>query len=74
MDRRPGVHDEPKHIFQGEITLKLLEVLDIKYTVVSKETKESEVEEKMKEFKEILNKGKSSLLLLEKELWNMMEK
>ena len=30
----PGVHDEPQHIFQGEITLKLLDDLDIKYMVI----------------------------------------
>ena len=35
----PGVHDETQQVFQGEITLKLLEDLDIKYIVVSKETK-----------------------------------
>ncbi len=23
----PGIHDEPQHVFQGEITLKLLETL-----------------------------------------------
>ena len=62
----PGVHDEPQHVFQGEITLKLLEDLDIKYTVVSKETKENEVEEKMKEFSEILKKGKSVAFVIRK--------
>ena len=34
----PGVHDEPQHIFQGEITLDLLEALDIPAFVISKET------------------------------------
>ena len=62
----PGVHDEPQHIYQGEITLKLLEDLDIKYSVVSKETKENEVEEKMKEFKDILSKGKSVAFVIRK--------
>ena len=32
----PGVHDEPQHIFQGEITLKLLEDLDITIYLISK--------------------------------------
>ena len=62
----PGVHDEPQHIFQGEITLKLLEDLDIKYLVVSKETKDNEIEEKMKEFNEILKKGKSVAFVIRK--------
>ena len=55
----PGVHDEPQHIFQGEITLKLLDDLDIKYMVVSKETKEEEIKEKMNQFQEELKKGKT---------------
>lgn len=25
----PGIHDEPQHIYQGEVTLKLLEDMDI---------------------------------------------
>ena len=35
---QPGVHDEPQHKKQGEITLELLEILDIKYTVINKDS------------------------------------
>ena len=31
----PGVHDEPQHVKQGEVTLKLLESMDIEYRVLS---------------------------------------
>lgn len=31
----PGVHDEPQHIKQGEVTLKLLETMGIEYCVLS---------------------------------------
>ena len=62
----PGVHDEPQHIFQGEITLKLLDDLDIKYMVISKETKEEEVKEKMNLFQEELNKGKTVSFVIRK--------
>lgn len=34
---RPGVPDEPQHIKQGKVTTGLLEVLGIKYEVLSKE-------------------------------------
>lgn len=54
----PGVHDEPQHIYQGEITCKLLEVMDIQYMIISKETAVAEVEAKMKEFNKLLNNGK----------------
>ena len=30
----PGVHDEPQHIYQGEVTVKLLEDMDIKSFVI----------------------------------------
>ncbi len=31
----PGVHDEPQHVKQGEVTLKLLEAMDIEYRILS---------------------------------------
>ena len=34
----PGVKDEPQHIFQGELTLPLLDCLEIAYTVISEDT------------------------------------
>lgn len=54
----PGVHDEPQHIFQGEVTCKLLECMDIQYMIVSKDTTEAELNQKMKEFNELLRQGK----------------
>ena len=35
----PGVHDEPQHIYQGEVTVKLLDDMDIKSFIISKDTK-----------------------------------
>lgn len=32
----PGIHDEPQHIYQGEVTLKLLEDMGIRYFVIGK--------------------------------------
>lgn len=34
----PGVHDEPQHIFQGEITLPLLETMSVPYFILTKTT------------------------------------
>ena len=34
----PGVHDEPQHIYQGEITCKLLDLMDIENFVIDKDT------------------------------------
>ena len=39
----PGVHDEPQHIYQGEVTVKLLEDMDIKTFIIGKDTTEDEL-------------------------------
>ena len=62
----PGVHDEPQHIYQGEVTLKLLEDMDIAAFVVSKETEEAELEAKMAEFRELWRLGKQTALVIRK--------
>lgn len=40
----PGVKDEPQHIFQGEVTIPLLEVLQIPCEVIGNQTTEEEME------------------------------
>ena len=45
----PGVHDEPQHIYQGEITQKLLEDLDIANYVIDKNTSVDELKKIMDE-------------------------
>lgn len=54
----PGIHDEPQHIYQGEVTVKLLEDMDIASFVIGKDTTEEELSAKMAEFKEVLATGK----------------
>ena len=52
---QPGVHDEPQHEKQGEITLKLLELLDINYTVINNESEFDDLKNTFdNEFKEKL--------------------
>lgn len=62
----PGVHDEPQHIYQGEVTLKLLEDMDIAYFVIGKDTTEDDVNKAMKGFNEILAKGKDVAFVIRK--------
>lgn len=62
----PNVHDEPQHVFQGEITLKLLETMDIAYMIIDKDTTESEIEDKMSQFKPLLDQGKSVAFVIKK--------
>ena len=62
----PGIHDEPQHIFQGEVTLGLLEEMDIKSFIVGKETTQKELELALAEFQEVLSAGKSIALVVRK--------
>ena len=43
----PGVHDEPQHIYQGEVTVKLLADMGIRPFIISVETTENELAEMM---------------------------
>ena len=62
----PGVHDEPQHIYQGEVTVKLLECMDVKTCVVSKETTEAEISAVMNEFSKVLAQGKDVAFVIRK--------
>lgn len=62
----PGVHDEPQHIFQGEVTLKLLEDMDISYFVIGQETSEDELENVMRDFRTVLASGKDVAFVVRK--------
>lgn len=62
----PGIHDEPQHVYQGKVTLKLLEDMDIDSYIISKDTKDIDVEEAMVNFKQKLNLGKSVAFVIRK--------
>ena len=62
----PGVHDEPQHIYQGEVTIKLLEDMDIKTFILDKETTEEELVKVMSEFRDILSTGKNVAFVVRK--------
>ena len=62
----PGVHDEPQHIYQGEVTLKLLDDMGIANFVIGKDTSDEEVLSKMKEFDAILKSGKDVAFVIRK--------
>lgn len=62
----PGIHDEPQHIYQGEVTVKLLEDMDIKPFVIGKETVDEEVEAAMADFRKVLEQGKDVAFVIRK--------
>ena len=62
----PGVHDEPQHIYQGQVTCRLLEDMDIAVCIIGKDTTADELHEKMNEFEEILSCGKDVAFVIRK--------
>ncbi len=62
----PGIHDEPQHIYQGEVTLKLLEDMDIASFVVGQDTTAEEISNAMDSFRELLDKGKDVAFVIRK--------
>lgn len=62
----PGIHDEPQHIYQGEITVKLLDDMGIESYIIGKDTTEDEVKKAMENFKTVLAEGKNVAFVIRK--------
>lgn len=62
----PGVHDEPQHVFQGEITETLLEDLDIAHMVVDDSTDIEGIRGFMERHHNYLRSGNSIAFLVKK--------
>lgn len=62
----PGIHDEPQHIFQGEVTLPLLDIMSIPYFILSKTTTDGELEQFLRESTVLFEKGKQCALVVKK--------
>ena len=62
----PGIHDEPQHIYQGEVTVKLLEDMDIKTFIISKDTTEDELTAVMSDFRRVLETGRQVAFVVRK--------
>lgn len=62
----PGVPDEPQHICQGAVTLKLLEDMDVPYFAIGKDTAEGEVRAALERFRPALEAGQSAAFVIRK--------
>ena len=62
----PSIHDEPQHIYQGEVTVKLLEDMNIATFIIGKETTDDEVEKAMENFRAVLATGKDVAFVIRK--------
>ena len=62
----PGVHDEPQHIYQGMVTIKLLDDMDVSSFIIGKQTTGQELDRCMREFRNKLQNGKQVAFVIEK--------
>ena len=62
----PGVPDEPQHIFQGEVTRRLLEDMDVRTFVISSDTAEEGAVRQLEEWMPLLRAGKQVAFLVRK--------
>lgn len=60
----PGIHDEPQHIYQGEVTVKLMEDMDVKTYIIGKDTTEDELKAIMEDFRSLLQNGKQVAFII----------
>ncbi len=60
----PGVHDEPQHVFQGEITIRLLEDLNIAAFVIDRDTTGEQVRAKLEEYRALFAEGKQAAFVV----------
>ncbi len=62
----PGTKDEPQHIFQGEVTLPLLNVLDVSASIIDKNTTIEQLEQLFPILKQRLFDGKCFAFVVRK--------
>lgn len=63
----PGVHDEPQHIFQGQISEQLLRDVEIFTIIIDSKTSADALENNWNKAKRLLDKGKSIAFLVRKD-------
>lgn len=70
----PGVHDEPQHIYQGEVTIKLLDDMNISSFIIGQDTTKDELKKVMKDFSKKLKEGKQVAFVVRKNALEYDEK
>ncbi|AGI47097.1 phosphonopyruvate decarboxylase [Thermoplasmatales archaeon BRNA1] len=62
----PGVHDEPQHIQQGKVTTELMNVMDVPFMIIGKDTDIEDVSSQFKEWQPLLDKGRQVAFIVQK--------
>ncbi len=70
----PGIHDEPQHIYQGQITCDLLDLMGIENFVIDKKTTVDELKKQMEKYSAFLDNGKNVAFVIRKNALTYDEK
>ena len=62
----PGVKDEPQHVYQGKVTCELLEVMNVSYRVIDKDTTLDELRKYLNEASECFLQHKQFAIVIKK--------
>lgn len=62
----PGVHDEPQHVKQGQITLSQLELLDVPYMVLDKSMSDADFDAAFAGLRVHLDAGSTAAIVVKK--------
>lgn len=62
----PGVHDEPQHVYQGKVTVKLLDDMEIPSFVIGRDTTEEDAAAAMERFRPLLAQGQDVAFVVRK--------
>ncbi len=62
----PGVHDEPQHVKQGQVTLRQLELLDVPYMVLDKAMSDAEFDAAFANLRAHLDAGHTAAIVVKK--------
>lgn len=71
---QPGIHDEPQHIYQGQITCDLLDLMDIENFIIGEDTTVEELKKVMADYANLLDSGKSVAFVVRKNALTYDEK
>ena len=62
----PGVHDEPQHVKQGQITLAQLELLDVPFMVLDRAMSDAAFDAAFADIRTHLNAGRTAAIVVKK--------
>lgn len=62
----PGKKDEPQHVFQGKVTCNMLEVMDVPYDILDKETTDMQLAQIMERAQAALSENRQYAIIVKK--------